>query len=574
MPKSIWKNLFNFLSSLKLAVVVLVSLAFAMALGTIVESRYGAEEAARTVYHSRWFTLLMILLFLNVLFSALRRFPWKPRHIGFLVTHGGILIILIGTLITRYCGIEGRVALLEGESTRVMVLNNDVIHVHKTGSGKSFTFPIQGVPEQYSLPDSDMRLVVEESLENAEPVQEVEKVSGPEGAAVAEICFTMATGQEQRQWLSAASRETGAVRMGPIIVRLAEGFDIESIEQLHKQLKASEDSKKDKGILHVSLSDGVHHEVHVAEAMAGPVVLDGSFSVQVLNYYPHAQVKDGRLINAGDEPVNPALEVETVSSDGSKIIQKVFARFPEFAAMHTGADGEKPSLSLKYEFAPEDSHSEILLLISKNDQLNIIIPSPDGLQLINDYKPGEKLTTSMEGVDFSVKNFHPQATLELAWKEASSDGTPVVKVSLAQMENKVSAWLPYGYEPETVEFQGDVYRLSMGPEEVDLGFSIELIDFGKPTYGGTTMASQYFSHVRVKAPQGALEKTISMNRPLTMNGFRLFQSGFRELEDGRELTILSVSRDPGVPFVYGGFIVLIIGLVLTFYLPRGSKKGR
>jgi cytochrome c biogenesis protein ResB len=54
---------------------------------------------------------------------------------------------------------------------------------------------------------------------------------------------------------------------------------------------------------------------------------------------------------------------------------------------------------------------------------------------------------------------------------------------------------------------------------------------------------------------------ISINRPLDVAGFRLFQSSYRLGRDGGpDTTVLSVSYDPGVPVVYVSFVLIILGI--------------
>lgn len=61
-----------------------------------------------------------------------------------------------------------------------------------------------------------------------------------------------------------------------------------------------------------------------------------------------------------------------------------------------------------------------------------------------------------------------------------------------------------------------------------------------------------------------LRKDIEVNAPLNFGGFNFFQSGY----DSQNLnwTGLQVVKDPGVPVIYAGFILLIIGLVMIFYV--------
>lgn len=89
------KPLFSFLSSLKLTIILLIIIAFASILGTIIPQQYEGGESFRhlspglvkffnslqlfDMYHSIWFIILMVLLSLNLIVCSLNRFPssWK-----------------------------------------------------------------------------------------------------------------------------------------------------------------------------------------------------------------------------------------------------------------------------------------------------------------------------------------------------------------------------------------------------------------------------------------------------------------------------------------------------------------
>src|SRR4051812_28544927 len=80
---------FRFLSSLKLAVICLATLAATLAYGTWFNSQYGQTAVDEWVFRTRWFALLLAFLGMNVLCAALIRYPWKKRQTGFLITHAG-----------------------------------------------------------------------------------------------------------------------------------------------------------------------------------------------------------------------------------------------------------------------------------------------------------------------------------------------------------------------------------------------------------------------------------------------------------------------------------------------------
>lgn len=113
--RSGWR-IYAALASLKLAVVLIALLAVVLGWATFVESRYGTPAVHFGIYGTWWFAALNLLLGLNVLCAALIRFPWKRHQTGFVVTHAGILVLLVGTLLSRLGGIDAQLPVFEGES--------------------------------------------------------------------------------------------------------------------------------------------------------------------------------------------------------------------------------------------------------------------------------------------------------------------------------------------------------------------------------------------------------------------------------------------------------------------------
>jgi len=91
VPLKMKKPLFSFLSSLKLTIILLIIIAVASIVGTIIPQQYEGGEAFRhlspslvkvfnslqlfDMYHSIWFIILMVLLSLNLIVCSLNR--WK-----------------------------------------------------------------------------------------------------------------------------------------------------------------------------------------------------------------------------------------------------------------------------------------------------------------------------------------------------------------------------------------------------------------------------------------------------------------------------------------------------------------
>ncbi len=171
------KKLFDFLASLKLAVLLLAVFAALLSWATFYESSTSTAEAQRLVYKTAWFDLFLLVLGLNVFCSALIRYPWKKRLIGFVITHSGILIILFGAVITRQFGIEGRLAMLEGETADSILLDEIAftVEIPRLNVRKEFVpnFIDTPIPEgkeiRYSLDDTGLACYIDQLVHASVP---------------------------------------------------------------------------------------------------------------------------------------------------------------------------------------------------------------------------------------------------------------------------------------------------------------------------------------------------------------------------------------------------------------------
>jgi hypothetical protein len=120
---------------------VILSLAAALGTATFLESLYDTPTAQYYVYRASWFHGLLGLLGLNIFSVAMSRFPWKKRHIPFLLAHLGILILLMGSWITERAGIDGNLRISEGETESVVELDHASVLVSDNTQLKSIPIP-------------------------------------------------------------------------------------------------------------------------------------------------------------------------------------------------------------------------------------------------------------------------------------------------------------------------------------------------------------------------------------------------------------------------------------------------
>lgn len=112
-------GLFSFCASLKLAVILIFALALVLAIATFVESAYGLRAVHFAVYGTWWFTLLGLLLAVNIFAAAAIRYPWKRHQTGFVITHIGLLTLLFGCLLSRVGGIDAQMPIFEDQTNHL-----------------------------------------------------------------------------------------------------------------------------------------------------------------------------------------------------------------------------------------------------------------------------------------------------------------------------------------------------------------------------------------------------------------------------------------------------------------------
>ncbi len=218
-----WDALSDALASLKLAVVVMGALGLACIVATFYEAQRGTAAAQRVFYQSPWFTFLLALLAVNVLWSVVRRYPWNRHHAGFLLAHAGILLILAGSVYSLHGGLDGRMALLEGESGDRASLSRESLRAVLRGGleaevAVAFHDRAPAPGQRVALPGTPAALVIEEyrpHVRVSETLGDAEDESAPLSPA---LHFTLATPfLTQDGWLMAGDPARHEASFGPVV---------------------------------------------------------------------------------------------------------------------------------------------------------------------------------------------------------------------------------------------------------------------------------------------------------------------------------------------------------------------
>ncbi len=588
----ICRSIFKFLASLKLAVVVLLGFAYVLALGTIYESLYGTPVAKEKVYNTIWFSLLLLILGINVLCAALSRFPWKKHHIGFVVTHAGIITILIGSFITQKYGVDGSMALAEGESSDRIVLDEPLIQVAEPDAASVQTWRVRFLA---SPPDPQNPWVkklkgggqveVDQYYQHALSVLQV--TPGEKINPALKLSFSGMPGQsaEISQWIfeKQGANAPQKIQMGPAQISFVSKEDLEAIDVQ----KVEKTEAAPLGNLELTFDQGETIKVEIPEKLGVITLKDKPYTINFIRYLPDARVSNNQLVSESNNPVNPALEFE-ISSEASKEKHVVFANFPDLEGIHA----KTGNLKIKTRFYLNSNNANLpkaeLVFARANaeekpDFVYYRIFRQGKWQAIEKAKIGELVPTGWMTIQFKIEEFVLKSEAKLHYRKMGqtgnkeSSGPSAIHLKIKKDGEEKEIWLEQGDFAQIV-LQGNPYLLRYGLRAVPLPFHLQLKNFKVLRYPGSNSPSAFESEVKVEAKEGAFETKIYMNHPLQYGGYTFYQSSYQENPGMPAVSIFSIARDPGTPVKYLGSILLVLGIALMFwfkplFIQKRAKKN-
>lgn len=136
------RRLYHFIGSIYFTLIIVPLAAVFVIIGTVLESYSDSHGyAAHFTYSNPLFSGLLSLFFANILISALRRWPFQPRHIPFLTTHLGLLMVIAGVMIKNSAGTQGAMIIWEGSSSSELLSSNEDAIVIQDRLGHIVTLP-------------------------------------------------------------------------------------------------------------------------------------------------------------------------------------------------------------------------------------------------------------------------------------------------------------------------------------------------------------------------------------------------------------------------------------------------
>jgi hypothetical protein len=626
-------SIFEFFASLKLAVVLLAVLIVAAIAGTIYESSFDAKVARAYVYGAPWFNLWLVLLGANLACSALSRWPWRKHHVAFLITHLGIITLLIGSLIGRIWGVEGTITLFKGDPpTNRLLVNESQLRVHDVdGIVKGYPAEFLHHPPSPRHPRDLGLLASGAHLQIVDYAPAIEGKLNPkplsEGGAPA-LHFTIATAMMNQHldgWLLADDPQHGNFSMGLANIEFKRGtatsvaagvppaaqpirlppqseeIDLEESifafskapdEQIGHVRKGGSTSAKirlvapenrNKGQVIVLLGDN-EARFDVAENLGRDVPIENTaFTLKIENYWPDFRIENGKPSSLSDQPNNPAVLV-TISGKGVPIAAA--KTNPHGSGKELAATGGPPAMPAPGKetpnhltlFVADDGAITYELASRKNGKssgkIDLNKPLPTGWadwQLVVD----KKMSSAQPQMDFTPMKSEQGSTSSTAAE--LPDG---VLLHLQQNGETFERWAPAGWQI-TIPTSPSPTMIAFGWKTVSLPIGLELLDFEVKRNEGSDSPAGFKSTLRVVTVDGdTATGACWMNNPFSFPGtwrhtwtgltYKISQASWNP--ENLNQSSVQILRDPGWLLKWIGSLLVVIGVFMMFYLQPYRKQ--
>jgi len=584
-PPDPLREILRFLGSLKLAVVLLLVSMFVLVVGTLLDDARGLDYARWFVYHSWWFITLTSALAVNVLMAMLLRIPWKRRHIGFLVVHAGLLVLMAGSILTFIAGIDGHVNIIEGGPAvdEVTVTErSQLTAVWRDGDETAAVdFPFKPGPADWpggktkNLGELDeVRVKVLQFYRYA--IGELVWGEDPSGRSAPAIRIALIDRdgkqvQWNEDWLVGRKGIGTTMTFGPANLALQE-VPVDSM--LRDLLSPPTDNLGEKGVLSIYYKDQVE-QISIDENVGNTVAIgsDGT-KVEIVQYLAQPTMgPGGTLTSAGEEPKNPMLELRVHLPGGQQPLRQLsLAKTPlmDFSRSR----GIECPVRFFYHHSAVPVQKAVEFFQTPDGKLSCRVG--DGTR----YKPhgavnkGGLIETS---AGYSVRllqhvrSARQQRTFESVEYDPEWRRTPeaAARFEVSVGDKTYEMWLQRGGGEHgfyMVQTPKGKMEFVFGYTRAPLGFSVKLNKFTREFNPGGMGDASYSSEVEVIDESDSQDRKISMNEPLEHGKFTLYQSGFPTTADGRQMSTLTAAYDPGRYLKYAASVLICLGAFVMFYL--------
>ncbi len=559
------RALYRFLGSIRFAMLLLAVIIVATVAGTLIESGFNAAVAQDYVYDAPWFIVWLALLCVNLTVAVLVRYPWKAHQWGFVITHGGIVVILIGAIIGRIWGLEGHMTLHADSPPQNFLVSNETLLQVQAGGERLRSFPLR-LRSREPSPDRPLRfnagdvevtvLQVTDELGVRDVVEPVESGGAP---ALRLVIEGEAAPHTIRRWLVRDDPRRDSLVLGSDVIRFTRG----GIEDIGTGDEGPAGSRVGHGI-----------DAHRATASQDSAKADGSGEGGACcDADPVADMAHFQPGTAAVPDVDPGVaqgEVDDCCATGAgSLVARADAesagREPD-----SGSGDPEPAKAA-------GSRNELAL---RHEGGRLVFESRSGSdESAGEVEPGAAFSAGWPGWSFRVEEVIERAAVreELAPMTGAgmrSLGASGLLLRLEADGSAVERWLEMG-RMTFVRVGTEQVHLGFGFRLYPLDFQVELERFEVDFDPGTERPAGFKSHVVFTSQSGEqTRREVWMNNPTNFPSFpgagflgtsyKFSQSSWNPENLGQ--TTLQVIRDPGWSLKWIGSLLFCAGLLMVFYL--------
>jgi cytochrome c-type biogenesis protein CcsB len=549
--KKFWRNpVIAFLASLKMSAGLMVIAAIASAKATFIESDYGRDAAYDLVYAARWFEGVLALLVISLVLLFFRRWPYKPRNVGFVLLHVSIIVILLASGMTRYMGFEGTMAIREGESSNYYFSQKPHIQAEWDGQVSSFGVRLWR-PGQNSnwgkihFGGQEYELGVTEYWPHFSQSYQ----PGPGGQPGLQFGRAMG-GEVTNDMLIQGERTT--IGQAQAFYRTAPFSGEVSLSQ-YGDLRVRVGGQSCS--FPVGLPDGAVHDC-------------GGYLFEITEFQTTFKVGAG---SSSDGPMtNPMIRVAITAPDGTAGEKLLFALHPDFSMGHSGGEEDFADLDVLYqvstgvEFAPggetglQGRATFAIMTMDMGNEEQGEIPAGEIFSVTESFL----YVNDENGFSFVAAHILDSVVLAPSQTADAKAGAAARIVVRDGQGNEVDAICRKYGASERVQLGDKEIKLTFGPVLRQVPYTLHLDDFVLETYPGSDNPATYESYVSISDPTKGVsgqKAHIYMNHPLNYAGTKHFQSSY---DPDRKGTVLTLNKDPGKWPTYFGYALLSLGFLL------------
>ncbi len=577
MPKFV-----RVLGSLNFAVSLLVGLVVILSFSTISESLKGTPFAQENFYRAHWFDFFLGLVWVNIFCATLTRWPFKKRHIGFVITHIGILTLLIGSFVTRQLGVEGQMTVFENE-IKNKIIGEGLRLVVRTPDGKEASYDLKQrkntKPHALAVPSGSIPIDILQVMPHALATKQLIENPAQSGDNFAVRATFSSEMMRMKETFILAIHDPDDLNpsthmIGPALFKLEPDSPVTN----------KKDSEMTAALILLQRSSGKQTQFALPPTTQSIEWLDTGLKIQNIRYTPHAKVVGKQIVDDPEStPFNPAVEFDVLDSENRKESHTRFMLFPDFNTLKGGSSANVFDLNVFLD-APlptdqtEENAPSLTFIPSKNGDWKYHVRSSKSIGEIKPLQAGQKIATGWMDMTVDVQQTFQDAVIQRVIIEdpEKKSELPAVQIRAQKKNMAEDHWVISG-RPLLLGRDKQSLRLSIEPRSTLMNFSLALKDFRKIDYPGTSNPASFESDVTLSDPARGIriEKTISMNKPLDYDGFRIFQSSYVQDDELGEASVFTVAKNPGMMLIYPGAVLILIGVILLFYFhPFFNDKAK